>query len=62
MQVPFVPVVHGITDTGNIDPDFTNEEPRETLVGNSSLLQTVKIDQFTYDGRDEYLRGMDRDD
>lgn len=38
VEVPFVPVVHGVTDIGNIDPDFTNEEPRETLAGNSSLL------------------------
>ena len=56
VKVPFVPVVTGESDIGNIDPDFTNEEPRETLVGNSSLLKTMKIDQFTYDGRDRYLQ------
>ena len=34
----------------NIDTDFTDEVPQETLVENAHLLQTTKIDQFTYQG------------
>ena len=28
--------------------DFTDEVPQETLVENAHLLQTTKIEQFTY--------------
>ena len=47
---PYVPKVQSETDVRNIDTDFTDEVAAETLVENSQLLQTVKIDQFTYRG------------
>ena len=46
---PYVPKLKGETDIRNIDTDFTDEAPKETLQEGNAL-QTVKIDQFTYGG------------
>lgn len=46
---PYVPRLKSETDIRNIDTDFTNEAPRETLPEGNTL-QTVKIEQFTYGG------------
>ena len=46
---PYVPNIKGATDIRNIDTDFTDERPEETLQ-ESSALQTVKVEQFTYGG------------
>ena len=45
---PFIPKVRSQTDTSQIDSDFTDEVPRETIQENSHLLKTANIDQFTY--------------
>ena len=52
---PYVPKVRGDTDVRLIDTDFTDEAPQETLVENSHLLQTTKIEAFTYGGEAGYL-------
>jgi len=49
---PYIPPVKNATDIRNIDTDFTDEVPTETLVENAHLLQTTKIDQFTYRGEE----------
>mmetsp|Transcript_12842 Transcript_12842/g.17289 ORF Transcript_12842/g.17289 Transcript_12842/m.17289 type:complete len:91 (-) Transcript_12842:161-433(-) len=40
---PYVPRLKSETDIRNIDTDFTNEAPRETLPENNAL-QTIKIE------------------
>ena len=50
-----MPKLQGETDIRNIDTDFTNEAPAETLVENPHLLKTTKIEQFTYGGNEGYL-------
>jgi len=50
----YVPNLKSETDIRNIDTDFTNEAPRETLPEGSAL-KTIKVDQFTYRGGDGYL-------
>ena len=55
MTPPYIPPVRNQTDIRNIDTDFTDEVAAETLVENSHLLQTTKIEQFTYAGEAGYL-------
>ena len=50
-----MPQVKNEMDVRNIDTDFTDEVPQETLVENSHLLQTTKIEQFTYRGEEGFL-------
>ena len=52
---PYVPPVRGADDTRNIDTDFTNEAPAETLQENTHLLKTTNIDDFTYQGDPGFL-------
>lgn len=46
-------------DVANFDPDFTNEEPQDSVVMDSALSETVQ-DQFrgfTYNPAGEHLSG-----
>ena len=52
---PYIPPVRGADDVRNIDTDFTNEAPQETLQENSHLLKTTNIDEFTYQGDPGFL-------
>jgi serum/glucocorticoid-regulated kinase 2 len=48
-----------VLDVGNFDPDFTNEEPQDSVVEPSHLSETVQ-DQFkgfTYNPTNEHLSG-----
>ena len=51
-----MPDVQGEDDIHNIDPEFTDEVPEETLQASNHLGQrnNSKIDQFTY-APDNYL-------
>ena len=53
-----MPDVQGEDDIHNIDPEFTDEVPEETLQASNHLGQrnNSKIDQFTY-APDNYLWG-----
>ena len=55
LQPPFKPAVRSTTDISQIDTDFTNEAPVETLVKDSHLLKTTNIENFTYDGGSNFL-------
>ena len=52
IEPEFVPKTGNIQDTSNIDKMFTDEEARETLVGDRPDLRKAKIEQFTYVGGD----------
>jgi len=56
VEPEFVPDVQGEDDIHNIDPEFTDEVPEETLQASNHLGQrnNSKIDQFTY-APDNYL-------
>ncbi|KAE9397301.1 kinase-like protein [Gymnopus androsaceus JB14] len=54
---PFKPSVESVLDVANFDPDFTNEEPQDSVVTESALSETVQ-DQFrgfTYNPANEHL-------
>lgn len=54
VQVPYVPAVSGKADIRNIDTDFTNEAPMETMQDKTHL-QTTKVPGFTYDDAGGFL-------
>ncbi|KAL4258074.1 hypothetical protein AB1N83_011343 [Pleurotus pulmonarius] len=57
IQPPFKPSVESVLDVANFDPDFTNEEARDSVVTDSALSETVQ-DQFrgfTYNPANEHL-------
>jgi len=57
IQPPFKPSVESVLDVANFDPDFTNEEPQDSVVTDTVLSETVQ-DQFrgfTYNPNNEHL-------
>lgn len=60
---PFVPVTGGIDDVSNIDPEFLQEEPKETFATTSPLLEAYKSNElftnFDYVNEDNLYGGTE---
>ncbi|KAG1768878.1 kinase-like domain-containing protein [Suillus placidus] len=57
IQPPFKPSVESVLDVANFDPDFTNEDPQDSVVEDSALSSTVQeqFKGFTYNPANEHL-------
>ncbi|KAF0538295.1 AGC/AKT protein kinase [Gigaspora margarita] len=59
VQPPFKPSVESAIDTSNFDEEFTSETPKDSLVNDSHLSETIQrqFDGFTFNPNDGIMSG-----